>query len=258
MSSVLRHSGFQSATQRPMVGDTKTSMVRADHIGWLLCDGRELSQSEYRSLYAVLGDDFGPAVASGYFKLPDARGHVMGLINQPNEYTATPRTDVSGWTDGDVSGEETHTLIIAEMPAHRHGPTDVSGNTDGTGLTGVSGEHTHSITDPGHTHSYVNNVNNQNADNPFNTETAADDADLNQTTGSSTTGITINSAGRHAHTIGRTGGSQPHNNMQPTLFLGNFFIYGGRVNYNVTGFNGDVAPTAQPSYYPPQQNKRLY
>jgi microcystin-dependent protein len=60
-------------------------------------------------------------------------------------------------------------------------------------------------------------VNNQNTDNAFSTETAADQADINQTTGTSTTGITINA----------TGGDQPHNNIQPTLFMGNMFIYSG-------------------------------
>ena len=55
--------------------------------------------------------------------------------------------------------------------------------------------HTHTITDPSHTHSYVNNVNNQNTDNAFATQTAADDADIAQTTGASFTGITINNTG---------------------------------------------------------------
>ena len=132
----MRHTGAQPSSLRPMVGDTKTSMVRADHIGWLLCDGRELSQTEYRALFAVLGTEFGTA-AAGKFKLPDSRGRVMGLINQDNENT-TARTDLSGWTDGDVSGEQTHTLTIGEMPRHTHGPTPAVGDADGTGVTGLT------------------------------------------------------------------------------------------------------------------------
>lgn len=258
MSSVLRHSGFQSATQRPMVGDTKTSMVRADHLGWMLCDGRTLSIAEYRTLFAVLGYDFGGSGSS--FNLPDARGHVMGLINVDNEYTDAS-TNVSGWVDGDVSGEETHVLTIAEMPSHRHGDVDVSGNTDGSGNTSLNGLHNHTLNDPGHTHSYENNINNQATDNAFSTETAADDADLSKITGSSFTGITLDPSGNHRHEAHRTGGSQPHNNMQPTVFLGNLFIYSGRVNKNVTGFDGITTltnPANPASYYPPQQNKRLY
>lgn len=85
-----------------------------------------------------------------------------------------------------MSGAETHTLTTAQMPSHSHG-----------------------VNDPGHDHSYVNNTNDQNTDNVFSTETAADPADIGQTTGTSTTGISIQS----------TGGSAAHNNMQPFVVL---------------------------------------
>lgn len=204
--------------------------------------------------------------------LPDARGHVMGLINQPNEYTATPRADVSGWADGDVSGAETHTLTIAEMPAHNHdisgGYLNVSGgvdpsengqtSSDVTGITlGVSGEHIH-------TQTTTNDDFNNNSTYPDSTIPSYPNFDGG---GSIIWTATINSAGTHTHDvidpthrhqIASNGGSLPHNNMQPTVFLGNLFIYGGRINQNITGFNGNLAPTSQPSYYPPQQNRKLY
>jgi microcystin-dependent protein len=120
-------------------------------------------------------------------------------------------------------GAETHTLTIPEMPTHQH-----------TGTTDIAGTHNHDITDPGHTHTYVNNVNDQNTDNVFATETAADQVDLNQTTGSSTTGITINNNGAHTHTFTtqNTGGGNAHNNMQPTLFGCNVFILSKLDNYD--------------------------
>lgn len=249
MSSVLRGSGFRSAVARPMVGDTKTSMVRVDHLGWLVCDGRSLLKSEYRALYSVLGDSFG-SVDVDHFNLPDAEGRVVGLIGQSTDNT---------WMDGDISGEETHTLVIAEMPSHRHGSVDVSGSTDGDGLTGVSGEHIHGITDPGHNHSYVNNTNDQSVNSLLPNESAADNVDLNAITGNSTTGITINPAGAHQHTIGRTGGSQPHNNLQPTIYMGNLFVFCGRVVHNVTDVDGISVPVANISYYPPSvPANRLY
>jgi microcystin-dependent protein len=79
---------------------------------------------------------------------------------------------------------------------------------------------------PGHTHSYINNTNDQSTDNAFSTETAADQVDLNQTTGSSTTGITINTK-TTGITVNNAGSSNPHNNMQPTVFIGHVFIYSG-------------------------------
>lgn len=164
-------------------GDLKYSVQSSDHNGWLKCDGRSLNRTTYDKLFAVIGTSFGND-DSETFKLPDCRGRVLGIIGTGSGLTAR--------TLGASVGAETHTLTISEMPSHNHG-----------------------ITDPGHAHSYVNNVNDQNTDNAFASETAADNADLAQTTGSSTTGITVNNAG----------GGGAHNNMQPTIFISNVFIF---------------------------------
>ena len=163
-------------------GDLKYSAQNNDHNGWLKCDGRSLSRTLYAELFAVIGTSFGNDDANT-FKLPDCRGRVIGSIG-----TGTGLTTRSL---GDKVGAETHTLTVGEMPSHNH-----------------------SITDPGHTHSYVNNTNDQQV-SALPGETAADQEDLSATTGSSTTGITVNN----------TGGGGAHNNMQPTIFASNVFIY---------------------------------
>jgi len=165
-------------------GDLKYSVLAADHHGWLICDGRALSRAQYSKLWDVIGTSFGSGDGSTTFNLPDCRGRVLGVVGAG--------AGLTNRTIGSSVGAETHTLTIAEIPSHDHG-----------------------ITDPGHTHSYVNQVGDQNTDNAFATEVAADQHDHSQTTGSSTTGITINN----------TGGGGAHNNMQPTIFASSIFIF---------------------------------
>ncbi len=223
MTSTLRVNASLSARQRPTTGDTKMSFVTTDHMGWLLCDGRAMDTTADNLLFQVIGYSFGGS--GNTFNLPNPAGRVMGTIGTVTDADARSRTYVAG----DSVGELDHLLTIAEMPAHNHNKATASpgANTTADGTTSENGGHTHTINDPGHTHSYVNNVNNQNTDNAFATETAADNADLTQTTGTSTTGITINAVANHTHTISSNGGDQYHNNVQPTLFYGNTFIYCG-------------------------------
>jgi microcystin-dependent protein len=241
MTSILRRQGDLPATGRPTVGDLKMSMVNVDHIGWLKCDGRQVPIDAFRHLFEVVGYSFGTDVSAGYFRLPNPQGRVLGMIGQS--------AGTSDWSMGDVSGEEYHTLTIAELPAHNH---DISGgalNTangvdpaangrtslEATGIDVVpDGVHTHSITDPGHTHSLPLNSAALTGVGPSDDVTQGG----GYNTGASTTGIIIDVSGlhdhaivdpKHIHRIASNGGSLPHNNIQPTIWIGNLFVYGGRL-----------------------------
>ena len=220
MTSYCRRPSNFAAHERPTVGDTKFSFSDYNHMGWLKCDGSWLNKSDFGLLFSVIGGTFGEN--STQFRLPDPRGRVIGAVGSGSGLTTRSK--------GDSVGEETHTLTIGEMPAHKHGDVDVSGNTNGNGNTTSNGSHTHTINDPGHTHSYINQPNSHEVATSLTTTGTADNENVGQTTGSNTTGITINSNGAHIHTMGSTGGGAAHNNMQPTLFYGNMFIYCGKVN----------------------------
>jgi len=157
-----------------------------------------------------------------HFNLPDPKGRVLGYIGTGNGLTTR--------TSGIKVVAETETLDISEMPAHNHG-----------GLVGISGDHTHGITDTGHSHSVNigstddNNFSAQNGQPP-----AADGNTILNTynTSTSTTGITVNNTGDHSHTIASQGGGQPFSNMQPTLFFGNMFIYSGKRHTGILSNRG--------------------
>jgi microcystin-dependent protein len=167
----------------PEIGDIKHSVRSDDHAGWMKCDGRALDRGTYGDLFTAIGTTFG-STNSETFKLPDAQGRVLGGVGTG--------AGLLSRSQGQKVGTETVTLTEAQMPIHNHG-----------------------VTDPGHSHGYLNNTNDANPAVSATTMTVADNADVSATTGSSLTGITINN----------TGGGQPHDNMQPTLFIGNVFIF---------------------------------
>ena len=216
------------------VGDLKHSIHGSDHSGWIKCDGRSLLRSEYPELFNIVGTNFGSASATT-FNIPDTAGRVLASIGQ-----ADP--SFSSWSNGDTSGTETHTMTVQQMPSHNHtGTTITSGNHSHTGIIGNSGTHTHSITDPGHTHTQTttnDDFNNSGENPPGFSADSAGTATWNNIN-SSTTGISINSSGDHTHSIsissegihshnfttGSVGGGNAFNIMQPTLFIGNVFIF---------------------------------
>lgn len=74
--------------------------------GWAFCDGQLLPINQNQSLYSLLGTTYGGDGRTS-FALPDLRGRVPIHVG-------------NGHTEGQKSGEETHTLSVNEMPQHSH------------------------------------------------------------------------------------------------------------------------------------------
>lgn len=79
--------------------------------GWLLCDGSEVSKTDYPNLYEAIRDLWGVPNSSSNFKLPNLNGKVpVGYDSADTDFAPV------GYTDG----EKMHTLTEDEMPKHRH------------------------------------------------------------------------------------------------------------------------------------------
>jgi microcystin-dependent protein len=179
-------------------------------IGWLFCKGDSLSRDEYPDLFDIIGTTYG-STSITTFKVPDFRQRIpMGFdISYNNNDT---RMDLNLNILGATGGELEHTLDRSEMPSHTHGPTNVDGSNNGTGLTGDNGSHDHTFQMK--TESVIGSgigttavvANNDQGDG------GSDDPTTTTTT-----------EPNHSHTIGNTGGNLPHNIVQKYVVV-NYII----------------------------------
>lgn len=134
------------------------------------CDGSTYNRVDYPDLYATLDGAF--IVDADTFRVPDLRGRsVIG---------AGTGSGLSARAVNDSGGEESHTLVVGEMPSHSH-------------------------TDLGHTHAEGTAAPNLTTIGPGAPEATAIPS----------VGVT----GIGSANLTSTGGDGSHNNMQPYLAL---------------------------------------
>jgi len=221
------------AHQKPTVGDMKFSAAQYDHLGWLICDGSTKNVSEFQFLFNVIGYSFGGSGAQ--FNLPNPAGRVPGAIGTGADSISSTFTIALG----DKIGEYQHQLTIPEMPSHNHGvagggqvSTNNSTSVVSITLNDTLHSHTNNATGPtptgnGYGLAYQNGSNTQNGSVNNGNEPNLYQPLLPLTIDSAYTGNTL-SNGVHAHTLNPAGLDKYHNNVQPTIGMGNMFIYSGR------------------------------
>lgn len=150
--------------------------------GYLFCAGQAVSRTTYAALFAVIGTAAGAGDGSTTFNLPDYRGRVAAGRDNMNGTSAERLNTLASTTLGASGGSQAHTLTEAQMPAHSH-----------------------TVTDPGHSHSFPASDETGGSTQRIRKSNLLENA--NFSTEARTTGITIASAG----------GGSAHNNVQPTI-----------------------------------------
>ena len=79
--------------------------------GWAFCDGQLMPISQNTALFSLLGTTYG-GDGKSTFALPDMQGNVP---MQPGQGQGLSLRDL-----GEMSGVETITLLVAEIPLHTH------------------------------------------------------------------------------------------------------------------------------------------
>lgn len=174
---------------------------------YIICDGRSISRVIYADLFQKIGVTWGAGDGSSTFNVPDMRSRVPAGPDAMGSSAANRVTHSGSTALGAAIGEEQHTLSTGEIPSHNHALTDTG--------------HNHGVTDPGHTHTYKQPVNGLVLTGTSGVNLDVYDAIV--ATGSSTTGVSVNS-NTTGISIAAAGGGGAHNNMQPTAFF-NFIIH---------------------------------
>ena len=227
-----RGAWVQVGGQSPLVSSVPAGMISAfggilAPEGYLICDGSEVSRTDYDDLFNVIGDIYGDGDGLTTFNLPDLTSR-------------TPSGAGNGHSLGDVAGAEEVTIAEGNMPAHSHsltmnavgghshkGSAARNGSHGHTGSTNSTGAHTHTLA--------VRSLNQNGGGN--NQYIVSGGSITTSSNGNHSHSLTINSGGAHTHsltinsggghtptgTIGDTGGNAPIDVRQPTLYL-NYII----------------------------------
>ena len=135
LKRISRSSLFGAISGLTPIGSIMPYAGTSEPAGWKFCDGQELSQGLYETLFEIIGFTYAPEVevTAGFFKVPDLRGRFplgnleMGgsapSVTSPD--TRTRGTNAS--TLGASDGSDDVTIGVDNLPEHQHDMKDPDG-----------------------------------------------------------------------------------------------------------------------------------
>ena len=165
----------------PFLGEIRMFAGNFSPRGWAFCAGQLLSIAQNDALYALLGTTYG-GDGQNTFGVPDMRGRLP--INQGTG------PGLSTYVIGQMSGSETVTLTVQQMPAHSHSLSATTATANQPAPTTTSFP-----------------------------ATLLGTAELYAIPGANP----LKQGALNANSISSAGGNQPHNNLMPILAV-NFII----------------------------------
>lgn len=101
-------------------------------VGWVLCDGRELSRTTYARLYRVIGDMYGEGNGSTTFNVPDLMGYFIRSWDDTRTINVPQEAAVGGHThafEGSTGAGTAH--------SHTRGTMEITGQFSGGTVNGM-------------------------------------------------------------------------------------------------------------------------
>ncbi|MCX2583533.1 phage tail protein [Pedobacter sp. MR22-3] len=178
-------------------------------VNWLFCQGQSMQINEYTTLFTVIGTIYGGDGVTTY-NLPNIASRTVVGAGQG--------TGLSAYNLGQISGEESHSLTVSELPTHNHQASATFSTTAGSAEISLN-----AVAAPGLEASPVGNYLAQDSSGTDN---------IYASEGSSTNLVSLNSKAAQVSklspplatvNIGIAGSSVPHNNIQPVLAV-NYII----------------------------------
>src|SRR5438309_7549115 len=100
------HTRREAAVAEPFLSEIRIMSFNFPPKGWALCNGQLLPINQNQPLFALFGTTYG-GDGRVNFALPNLQGQ-------------SPIHIGGGFFQGQTGGEQSHTLLSAEMPAHTH------------------------------------------------------------------------------------------------------------------------------------------